>query len=207
MKDIPATAILALYAEGAFPMAESRDDPALRVVEPQFRGLLPLDGFHVSRSLGRRLRSGCFSATADRAFMEVVHACADREETWINDTLLGVYAGLHEAGHAHSIEVWQDGLLAGGVYGVSLAGAFFAESMFSRRTDASKAALVWLVRRLKAQGYLFCDTQFLTPHLASLGGYEMPRQAFRRLLAEALQHREVVFGPPGPLPASATLPR
>lgn len=179
--------LLHAYAAGVFPMAEGRDDPDLFWVDPQARGILPLDAFHLSRSLRRRIRRGGFHVTADADFEGVVSACADRPETWINATIFDLYARLHRMGFAHSIEVWQDGTLTGGVYGVALGGAFFGESMFSRRTDASKIALAYLVDRLRAGGFTLLDTQFLTDHLASLGGIEIPRAAYRVRLRDALE--------------------
>jgi leucyl/phenylalanyl-tRNA--protein transferase len=203
--DVPPLLMLEVYAAGAFPMAESRDDPGFSLIEPRIRAILPLDGFHISRSLAKRLRQGRFTASADTDFAEVVAACANREATWINPALMRLYAGLHGAGHAHSIAVRQEGALVGGVFGVSVGAAFFAESMFSTRSDASKAALVWLVHRLRGQGFTLLDTQFLTPHLASLGGIEMPRDAFRKLLEPAVARDDVRFGPAGALPAAASL--
>jgi leucyl/phenylalanyl-tRNA--protein transferase len=190
--------LLAAYAQGLFPMAEGRDDPEVHWIEPKRRGLLPLDGFHVSRSLGRVIRQGRFRASFDRDFAGVVAGCAERETTWISGAIARAYARLHARGHAHSVEVWEGEELVGGVYGVSLGAAFFGESMFSRRTDASKVALWHLVGRLGACGFRLFDTQFLTPHLASLGGVEVPRGTYRRLLEEALRH-EAVFdaSPPG----------
>jgi leucyl/phenylalanyl-tRNA--protein transferase len=194
--EITPDILLRAYAMGIFPMAESRNDGALHWVDPRHRGVLPLEGFHISRSLARRLRAGGFTVTADRAFAEVVSTCADREETWISHRIQALYAALHAAGHAHSVEVWQDGRLAGGVYGVTLGAAFFGESMFSRVTDGSKIALAHTVARLRAGGFRLFDTQFLTPHLASLGGIEVPRAAYHRMLAEALE-AEARFDPPG----------
>jgi len=205
LREVPPLLMLEVYAAGAFPMAESRDDPTFGLIEPRIRGILPLDGFHISRSLARRMRRGSFTASADTDFAEVVSACANREETWINPALMRLYAALHAAGHAHCIGVRQEGALVGGVFGVAVGAAFFAESMFSTRTDASKAALVWLVDRLRGQGFTLLDTQFLTPHLASLGGIKLPRAAFRKLLDPAVARREVQFGPPGPLPDAASL--
>ncbi len=178
--------LLRAYAAGVFPMAEARDDPHLHWVDPPRRGVLPLDGFHMSRSLRRSLLRARWRVSVDEAFAEVMHGCADRPETWINDPILELSRALHARGHAHSVEVWEGEALVGGVYGVALGGAFFAESMFSRRTDASKAALAWLVDRLRQAGFTLCDTQFLTPHLQSLGGIEIGRVAYRRRLAEAL---------------------
>lgn len=184
---LTADLLLHAYSAGVFPMAEHRDDPEIFWVDPKRRGVLPLDGFHMSRSLAKRIRNGGFDITVDRAFGAVVDGCADRAETWINEEIRARYQELHQMGHAHSLEVWQDGLLAGGTYGVSLGGAFFGESMFSRRRDASKVALAYLTDRLRQAGYVLCDTQFLTPHLASLGGVEIPRARYRARLREALQ--------------------
>ncbi|MCC5974628.1 MAG: leucyl/phenylalanyl-tRNA--protein transferase [Rubellimicrobium sp.] len=178
--------LLDAYAAGIFPMAEGRDDPAIFWVDPKRRGVFPLDRFHISRSLARRIRKGGFQIRFDTAFADVVHACADRDETWINATIFDLYLALYAAGHAHCAEVWEDGTLVGGVYGVTLGAAFFGESMFSRSTDASKLALAWLVDRLRAGGFILFDTQFLTPHLASLGAIEIPRATYRARLAHAL---------------------
>lgn len=194
--EITPDILLRAYAMGIFPMSDGRDDPDIHWVDPRLRGVLPLDGFHLSRSLARRIRSGRFRVTTDTAFDAVVTACADRDETWISRRIQMLYARLHATGFAHSIEVWQDETLVGGVYGVTLGAAFFGESMFSRVTDASKIALAFTVDRLRAGGFCLFDTQFLTPHLASLGGQEIPRAAYRRLLAEALTRR-ASFDPPG----------
>jgi leucyl/phenylalanyl-tRNA--protein transferase len=177
--------ILAAYAAGVFPMSESRDDPEVFWVDPKRRGIIPLDRFHISRSLARVLRSGRFRTSVDEAFGAVIDGCADRSETWINPTIRTLYEALHEMGHAHSIEVWQEHDLVGGVYGVTLGCAFFGESMFSRRRDASKVALAYLVDRLRQIGFTLFDTQFLTPHLASLGGVEVSRATYHAMLAEA----------------------
>ena len=174
------------YASGIFPMADSRDADELFWVEPRNRAILPLDGFHLSRSLRRTLRSGGFTVTADRDFAAVLAACADREETWINGDIERAMLALYSSGHAHSVEVWRDGELAGGLYGVKLGRAFFGESMFSRATDASKVALAWLVARLKAGGFTLLDCQFMTEHLASLGAVSVPRTAYIELLSAAL---------------------
>ena len=194
VEDLTPAILLRAYATGIFPMAEGRDDPEIHWVDPRRRGILPLDGFHISRSLERRLRSGQFSVTADRAFSDVVTACAERGETWISQRIQALYERLHALGRAHSVEVWQDGCLVGGVYGVTLGAAFFGESMFSRATDASKVALAHAVRGLTAGGFRLFDTQFLTPHLASLGAIEIPRAAYHRLLAEALE-ADATFDP------------
>ena len=189
------------YATGIFPMADSRNADELFWVEPRNRAIIPLDGFHVSRSLRRTLRSGRFAVTRDRDFAGVIAACADREETWINDELERAMIALHRSGHAHSIEVWHDEELVGGLYGVKLGRAFFGESMFSRRTDASKVALAWLVARLKAGNFSLLDCQFMTEHLASLGAVTIPRETYVALLSAALGGAAAGFGaglaPPG----------
>ena len=174
------------YAAGIFPMADSREASELFWVEPRSRAIIPLDNFHVSKSLRRTLRSGNFLVTMDRDFPAVIEACADREETWINADIERAMLALHSTGHAHSIEVWADGELVGGLYGVKLGRAFFGESMFSRRTDASKVALAWLVARMKTGGYTLLDCQFMTAHLASLGAVNISRRAYVSLLSGAL---------------------
>ena len=174
------------YAAGIFPMADSRDASELFWVEPRARAIIPLDGFHLSRSLKRTLRSGRFTLTLDRDFAGVIQACADRDETWINDDIERAMLALHSSGHAHSVEVWQGGELVGGLYGVKLGRAFFGESMFSRATDASKVALAWLVARLRAGGFTLLDCQFMTGHLASLGAISVPRRTYVTLLSGAL---------------------
>lgn len=180
--------LLSAYAEGIFPMAESRDSAELHWIDPRLRGVIGLDHFHISRSLRRAILRGDYSVTLDRAFAAVVDGCADRAETWINAELRDSYLDLHRLGHAHSIEVWDTGGdLIGGVYGVTLGAAFFGESMFSRRTDASKIALAWLVCHLRRCGFMLFDTQFLTRHLASLGAVEIPRAAYRKRLKAALE--------------------
>ena len=174
------------YATGIFPMADSRDAAELFWVEPRNRAILPLDRFHLSRSLKRTLRSGRFAVTLDRAFARVITACADREETWINADLERAMLALHGSGHAHSVEVWNGAELVGGLYGVNLGRAFFGESMFSRTTDASKVALAWLVARLKVGNFTLLDCQFMTEHLASLGAITVSRETYVALLATAL---------------------
>ncbi len=173
------------YSIGIFPMAEHRNDPDLFWVDPRLRGVFPLDGFHISRSLGRRIRNCGFSVTINRDFLAVVDCCADRSDTWINDQLRLLYGRLHDSDHAHSLELWEGDRLVGGVFGVVLGAAFFGESMFSRRRDASKIALAYLVDRLRQTGFQLFDTQFLTAHLASLGAIEIPRQTYRGLLDQA----------------------
>jgi leucyl/phenylalanyl-tRNA---protein transferase len=177
--------LLHAYATGVFPMAESRHSDDLFWVEPRERAILPLDGFHLSRSLARRLRSGSFRLTFNRDFSGVLAGCADRPETWINRPIERAMLDLHAAGLAHSVETWAGDALVGGVYGVALGRAFFAESMFSRRTDASKAALAWLVARLKVGRFDLLDCQFMTDHLASLGAVSVSRKAYVSLLSVA----------------------
>ena len=188
--------LLRAYAMGVFPMAESRDASAVQWVDPRRRGILPLDGFHLSRSLARHIRRTDPRVTADQAFDAVVAACADRAETWINPDIAAAYSALHARGHAHSLEVWDGGQLIGGVYGVVIGAAFFGESMFSRATNGSKTALAYLVHRLRAGGFQLFDTQFLTPHLASLGALEIPRADYHRRLAAAIA-TPARFDPPG----------
>jgi len=178
--------VMSAYASGIFPMAEARDDPGIFWVDPRRRGILPLDGFRISRSLARRIRRGDHDVTLSAAFDDVVAACADRPETWINAEITRIYGMLHRLGHAHSLEVWTEGELAGGVYGVTLGAAFFGESMFSRRTDGSKVALAFLTHHLRQCGFRLFDTQFITPHLASLGAIEIPRARYRAMLQQAV---------------------
>jgi leucyl/phenylalanyl-tRNA--protein transferase len=188
MKDDPTLTpqlLLQAYQVGLFPMSESRDDPEVFWVDPKMRGVFLLEQFHISRSLAKRMRNDEFQVTYDAAFDDVMRGCADRSETWINDTIFALYGALFERGQAHSVEVWNGDRLVGGVYGVSIGAAFFGESMFSRQTDASKIALAYLVDRLRTGGYLLFDTQFVTPHLASLGAIEIPRAEYRRQVAIA----------------------
>ena len=189
------------YAEGIFPMAEARDDDALHWVDPRRRGIFPLHAFHISSSLARRIRREPHVIRIDSRFTDVVRACADRAETWINDPLTALYDRLHQMGHAHSVEVWQDDQLVGGVFGVTQGAAFFGESMFSRSTDASKVALAYLVDRLDQAGYTLFGTQFLTPHLKSLGATEVSRADYQDKLRQALKLRadfNAPGDPPGP---------
>ena len=182
--------LLSCYARGVFPMADSREDARLFLIDPDHRGVLPLDGFHISRRLARTVRSDVYDVRANTAFAEVVAACAaprpGNENTWINATIEALYIELHQAGFAHSIECWQGDVLVGGLYGVALGGAFFGESMFSRARDASKVALVHLVARLVAGRFILLDTQFLTEHLTQFGVEEIPRREYRRRLRRAL---------------------
>ena len=179
------------YRRGVFPMADSREDERVFLIDPQRRGVIPLDGFHVATRLARTVRSDRFQVTYDTDFAAVVEACAaarpGRPETWINYPIQHLYERLHQSGRAHSVECRLNGELVGGLYGVSLGGAFFGESMFSTARDASKVALVHLVARLIAGGYRLLDTQFMTEHLAQFGALEIPRATYRRKLSEALE--------------------
>ena len=186
MSGLDPRLLLQGYATGIFPMADSREADELFWVEPRNRAIIPLGGFHLSRSLRRTLRSGRFLVTHDSNFAGVIAACADRKETWINAELERAMIALHGSGHANSIEVWEDDLLVGGLYGVKLGRAFFGESMFSLRTDASKTALAWLVARLKVGNFSLLDCQFMTEHLASLGAIAIPREDYVALLSAAL---------------------
>lgn len=183
--------LIACYQRGVFPMADSRDDEGVFLIDPQRRGVLPLDGFQLSSRLARTVRSGRFEVRTDTAFNRVVGLCAQaapgREDTWINPVIEHLYGELHRQGQAHSVETWRGGELVGGLYGVSLGGAFFGESMFSRATDASKVALVHLVARLKAGGYRLLDCQFVTEHLTQFGVIEISRAEYHRRLAQALE--------------------
>jgi leucyl/phenylalanyl-tRNA--protein transferase len=189
--EITAEVLLRAYAVGIFPMAESADDPSLHWIEPELRGILPLDEFHVPRRLARTVKSDRFEVRVDSDFDAVIAACAapaeGRRKTWINSRIRRLYGDLHHAGHCHSIEAWLDGELVGGLYGLKLGAAFFGESMFSRATDASKVALVHLVARLKAGGYRLLDTQFITDHLAQFGAIEIPRARYQVELENALR--------------------
>ena len=182
--------LLDAYASGLFPMAEDREDPRLYWVDPDTRGIIPIEGFHIPRRLRRTVRQDPFAVTVDQDFRAVIEACAEaapgRRSTWINEEIVHVYTELHRLGAAHSVECRRDGELVGGLYGVSLKSAFFGESMFSRATDASKVALVHLVARLKAGGYRLLDAQFVTDHLTQFGIREIPRTAYHRLLGRAL---------------------
>lgn len=186
---IPSRLLVAAYASGWFPMASEGE---IRWYSPDPRGILPLDAVHVPRRLARVVRSGRFRIEVDRAFVEVMRACAaderDREDpgTWIDDEIIASYTALHDAGIAHSVEAWVDDRLVGGLYGVALRGAFFGESMFHHETDASKVALVALVERLRSRGYTLLDTQWVTPHLEQFGAVEIPRDDYLRRLERSL---------------------
>lgn len=168
-------------------MAETRDDPEIFWVDPRKRGIFPLDRFHISKSLAKTLRRDAYQVTLNTGFEAVIEACADRDETWINGKIFDLYSQLHDMGYAHSIEVWDGSDLIGGVYGVTVGGAYCGESMFSRKRDASKIALAWLVDHLNRCGFSLFDTQFLTPHLASLGAIEISRAKYHDLLDSALE--------------------
>ncbi|MEQ1510157.1 MAG: leucyl/phenylalanyl-tRNA--protein transferase [Sphingopyxis sp.] len=190
--------LLRAYASGIFPMADSRDDPEIYWVEPEMRAILPLDRFHLSRSLAKLVRQNRFRVTSDTVFTEIVSHCAapspGREGSWINATIEANYAALFALGHAHSVECWDGEALVGGLYGVTLGHAFFGESMFSRRDNASKVALAWLVARLRAGGFTLLDCQFQTAHLASLGAQEMPQADYLKLLYRAVSAGGVAAG-------------
>ena len=188
--DITPEVLLKAYACGIFPMAESADDPALYWIEPEKRGIIPIDRFHVPARLARTVRSDRFTVTVNRDFDGVIEGCAqslpDRPRTWINDRIRTLYRKLYERRHCHSIEVYEGDRLAGGLYGVTLGRAYFGESMFHRARDASKVALVHLVARLKAGGFRLLDTQFVTDHLRNFGAVELPRRQYHKLLEAAL---------------------
>jgi len=183
---ITPSLLLKAYTNGVFPMSEGAGSDEIYWVDPKFRGIFPLDRFHVSRSTARFVRKGGFEVSVNSDFSGTVAACADRAETWINAEIADLYLTLHRLGFAHSVEVRRNGELVGGVYGVSIGGAFFGESMFSRATNMSKVALIWLVARLKAGGFTLFDTQFITDHLASLGAVEIPRSKYHEHLRHAL---------------------
>jgi leucyl/phenylalanyl-tRNA--protein transferase len=188
--EITPQVLLKAYAVGIFPMAESAEDPGLFWIEPEERGILPLDTFHLPRRLRRTVASGRFEVRVDHDFDAVISACAEstvgRPKTWINARIRKLYGELFEMGAAHTIETWRDGKLVGGLYGVELGGAFFGESMFSRERDASKVALVHLVARLRAGGFKLLDAQFTTDHLRQFGAMDVAREEYQLLLEEAL---------------------
>jgi leucyl/phenylalanyl-tRNA--protein transferase len=189
--EITPEVLLRAYACGIFPMAESSDDPTLFWVEPEIRGVIPLDGFRISSRLARTVRSDVFAVTVNTAFKAVISGCAapqpGRDDTWINKRIRDLYLGLHQLGHCHSVEVWENDDLVGGLYGVSLGAAFFGESMFHRTRDASKVALVHLVARLISGGFALLDTQYVTEHLRSFGAVEIPRRRYLALLDRAIK--------------------
>jgi leucyl/phenylalanyl-tRNA--protein transferase len=190
MTELTPDLLLRAYTIGLFPMAETAEDPELFWVDPERRGVIPLDAFHVPRSLRKKVRHEPFEIQVDSDFFGVLDGCAEitdkRRATWINSEIVRLYGDLHRRGFAHSVECWREGRLVGGLYGVALGGAFFGESMFSREADASKVALVHLVVRLIRGGFTLLDTQFVTPHLARFGATEISRAAYRRQLSRAL---------------------
>jgi leucyl/phenylalanyl-tRNA--protein transferase len=198
--EITPEVLLKAYACGIFPMAESADDPALYWIEPEMRGIIPLDGFHVSSRLARTVRRTRFRIAIDSDFEAVIDGCAepkpDRRRTWINARIRRIYRALFERGHCHTVEVYDGTELVGGLYGVSLGRAFFGESMFHHARDASKIALVHLVARLKAGGYRLLDTQFVTEHLKSFGAVEVPKRRYHRLLEDAVTGEADFFALP-----------
>ena len=194
--------MLRAYRVGLFPMAETRRGQRLYWLDPELRGIQPLDAFHLSKRLLRTVLSGPYEVTANRAFAEVIAGCAaaapGREDTWINTDIERLFYDLHRQGHAHSVETWQDGVLVGGLYGVSLGGVFFGESMFSLARDSSKVALVHLVARMRMGGYTLLDTQFVTNHLAQFGAIEVPRDTYKAMLATAVQTQAQWLSTPDP---------
>lgn len=209
--EITPEVLLKAYACGIFPMAENADDPALHWVEPQMRGIIPLDRLHIPGRLARTVRADPYTVVANRDFDAVIDACAEsapgRTNTWINQRIRRLYRGLYAIGHCHTVEVYDGDALVGGLYGVSLGAVFFGESMFHRARDASKIALVHLVARLNAGGFQLLDTQFLTDHLKTLGAYEVPRRHYQKLLANGLEgDADFEAVPPDrPLPGAAAL--
>lgn len=201
--------VLRAYAAGIFPMARSHDDPQLYWIDPEARGIIPIEGFHVPRSLMKVLKKCPFEVRVNSAFDAVVRACAEpmphRRETWINEQIRDLYGALYRRGHAHSVETWRGDRLVGGLYGVSMGGAFFGESMFSREANASKVALCHLVARLKVCGFTLLDTQFITEHLSQFGATEIPRHEYLARLVRAIGQREVAFRGELDLPAAAIL--
>ncbi|MEE9314094.1 MAG: leucyl/phenylalanyl-tRNA--protein transferase [Rhizobiaceae bacterium] len=190
MMEVSPQLLLNAYANGIFPMAESIDDPGLFWVEPEMRGIIPLDEFHIPKRLARTVRQGVYQLRVDTAFSDVIRLCAEdtpeRTETWINSRIAELYTELHEMGYCHSVETWQGEQLVGGLYGIHLGGAFFGESMFSRARDASKVALVHLVERMKCGGFTLLDTQFNTAHLSQFGAVEIPKSMYGDKLEMAL---------------------
>lgn len=187
MTELCADLLLKAYAMGVFPMAESRDALDLQWIDPHARGIIPIDGLHISRSLRKTLLKNDYQVRLNHDFAATVRACADRDETWINAPLFAAYMDLHHRGHAHSLEIWQENTMIGGVYGISLGAAFFGESMFSRRPSGSKIALAWVLARLQFGGFQLFDTQFLTDHLVTMGAVEIPRHSYQTRLRRAIK--------------------
>jgi leucyl/phenylalanyl-tRNA--protein transferase len=209
--EITPEVLLKAYACGIFPMAESAEDPTLYWIEPERRGIIPLRGLHVAARLARTIRSDRFEVVADRDFDAVIDGCAaparGRAHTWINERIRRLYRGLFDIGHCHTVEVYVDGALAGGLYGVSLGATFFGESMFHVERDASKVALVHLVARLRAGGFRLLDTQFVTAHLKTFGAVEVSRRQYHKLLGDALSGRAdfAVIAPQQPMAGERAL--
>lgn len=207
--EITPDLLLRAYACGIFPMAEAADDPSIFWVDPEWRGIIPLNGFCVSSRLARTVRSDVFRVTVDAAFKQTIAGCAEpqagREDTWINRRIRDLYSALHAAGHCHSVEVWDGENLVGGLYGVALGGAFFGESMFHRARDASKVALVHLVARLIAGGFVLLDTQYVTDHLRTFGAVEVPRDRYRVMLDDAIGVEADFFALPSTISGAAAL--
>ena len=193
MEKLTAKLLLSAYAQGYFPRAEDRDAKEIHWFHPEQRGIIPLTDFHVPTSLAKFMKKSAFTVTFDQAFPDVIRACARRDETWINDDIIALYCELFEKGFAHSVECWKDNKLTGGLYGVSLAGAFFGESMFSHAPNASKVALVHLVERLNKAGYMLLDTQYVNDHLKQFGVIEIPREEYLERLKAALKIQPDIF--------------
>lgn len=210
MSEYTPELLLSAYANGIFPMADDHDDPAIQWIDPQFRGIIPLDRYHVPRSVKKVIRQKRFEIRTNHAFEAVIRACAevqpDRARTWINQELIDLYCELHKRRYAHSVECWIDDRLVGGAYGLSLGGAFFGESMFSRVRDASKVALVNLIERLNRGGYCLLDTQFITDHLKRFGAIEIPRTAYHLRLRAALQVDAIFHSDAGDVHSSVPWP-
>ena len=204
---LSAELLLEGYRMGIFPMSENKDDPDLFWVNPKVRGIFPINKFHLSRSLRRRLLKVDYEVKVSTAFGDVVRECADRPESWINQTIFELYCTLAKKGKAHSVEVWQNGVVIGGVYGVVDGAAFFGESMFSRERDGSKIALAYLMHRLHHTGFKLFDTQFLTEHLASLGAIEISRKQYSYLLTESLKKSADFVSPSYSVTASELVQR
>ncbi|MBR9861943.1 MAG: leucyl/phenylalanyl-tRNA--protein transferase [Rhodobacteraceae bacterium] len=198
VSDVTPELLVRAYASGVFPMADTAASTEIYWVDPTDRGIVPLDGFHISRSLAKAIRKQDYSVRINSNFNLTLEHCADRPETWINQEIFSLYCTLHDMGLAHSLEIWRGDSMIGGVYGVTLGGAFFGESMFSKATNGSKIALSYLVHRLRAGGFSLFDTQFITSHLESLGAIEIPREDYHQLLQEALQKPADFMAPDTP---------
>ena len=209
MSNITLNDLILAYQNGIFPMSEDRDDPELFWVDPNMRGILPLDTFHIPKRLARTVRSDRFKVLVNGSFSDCIRACSTpmsgRQTTWINDEIIELYTQLHKSGHAHSVECWQWGKLVGGLYGVSIGAAFFGESMFSLERDASKVALIHLVARLKAGGYQLLDTQFVTEHLKQFGAIEIPKAEYKARLSQAINIKADFYKLPAQAPGSVIL--